>query len=70
MAQDPNKVYYEDAQGNTRELKRKSRAERNTDYKASRQRFLAQRKAYRDAGGITRGIPAAKNVDKTYNTYE
>ena len=70
MANDPNKVYYEDSSGKTTELRRMTRAQRDANYKASRQRFLAQRQKWRDAGGVTRGTAGARNVSPTYNTYE
>jgi len=44
LAQDPNKVYLPDGT----EARRMSREERDANYRASRERFLAQRKAYKE----------------------
>lgn len=44
MATDPNKVYLE----NGSEARKMSRAERDANYKVSRERFQAQRKKYKD----------------------
>jgi hypothetical protein len=44
MAQDPNKVYLSDGS----EARFQTKEERNANYKASRQRFLAQREKYKN----------------------
>ena len=55
-AQDPNKVYLPDGT----EARRMTRDERNTAYKASRERFLAQRKRYKDMPVLLQTVKEAE----------
>ena len=45
---DPNKFYFEDAQGNLTEGKAKTKEEGKAMYKANRERFLASREKARN----------------------